>query len=133
MRRVDPHGEALAWCLGYAQCRLEPKLMNRCRIERHRNSRENVEMYSSSSKKGWCQTEAGKDGKSKGQKVTGKGCEKQREEFEVGDFHCTKRLVEHCQKEDARGQRNATQRRVRLNQRIQGHVRRKSSQQLIEG
>ena len=33
LRRVDPNGEALVWCRkcsGYARCRLEQKLMNRC-------------------------------------------------------------------------------------------------------
>ena len=37
MRRVDPNGETLVWCRkwsGCARCRLEPKLMNRCRPER---------------------------------------------------------------------------------------------------
>ena len=36
VRRVDPYGEVLVWCrhcAGYGWCRLELKLMNRCRPE----------------------------------------------------------------------------------------------------
>ena len=37
VRRVDPNGETLVWCRkcsGCARCRLEAKLMNRCRSEK---------------------------------------------------------------------------------------------------
>ena len=45
-RRVDPDGEALVVCRkcsGYARCRLETKLLNRCRPEQ-KNTKEHGKM-----------------------------------------------------------------------------------------
>ena len=123
---------------GCARCRLEPKLMNRCRPEKmdtkgdgemsnrilvleegkvlDRNARE-------------CTVEGEK------KRVTRKECKWLTEEFEVGGFMAQKALWNIAKKGGCwmTGEHCLKKRERRLCQIIQGHARRPLSQQLAEG
>ena len=93
--------------LGLCADRLGPKLMNRCRPEK-KDRKEHVKMLKRILKiEGWVPGR-GTRWKIEGRKrrVSRKECKMLRGEFEVGDFMVQKRLVEHCQNEDAGRQKS---------------------------
>ena len=116
MRRADPNGEVQVWCRkcsGYAWCRLEPTVINRCSVEKI-DTKEHMKMLKRSAippqrrvpdrnATGW---------KVEGEKgrVTREECKRLREEFEVGGFMAQKGSWNICETLDVGGQRNFTQR-----------------------